>query len=88
MADQLDAGRALLPGDRPLAHLMTGNNRDVSRRALSIARVVDRLGPGQFLISLKIPEHSTERWVIEITQPVTVVQRREIYDKPEETKPE
>ena len=54
---------------------------DVSRRALSIARMIDRLPPGSYSISLKLPEHNTERWVVEVVQPVTVVQRKEIFDK-------
>lgn len=54
---------------------------DVSRRALSIARMIDRLGPGLYTIHLKRPENNSERWTIEILQPVTVVQKREVFDK-------
>lgn len=51
--------------------------QDVSARALSIARMIDRLGPGKYEISLIMPKSKTERWTIEITQrilgqPVTI----------------
>jgi len=57
---------------------------DVSRRALSIARMIDRLGPGSYTINLRRPENSSERWTIEILQPVTVVQKRDVFDKAQE----
>lgn len=57
---------------------------DVSRRALSIARMIDRLGPGNYTIHLKRPENGSERWTVEIVQPVTIVQKREVFDKAQE----
>lgn len=54
---------------------------DVSRKALSIARIIDRLPAGNYTIHLKRPENPSERWTVEIHQPVTVVQKREVFDK-------
>lgn len=65
---------------------MPSTNGDVSRRALSIARMIDRLGPGSYTINLKRPENASERWTIEILQPVTIVQKRDVVDRsPEES---
>lgn len=53
--------------------------QDVSRRALSLARILDRLDPGKFTISLIKPAGKHERWVIEISQSVTI-QRKELAE--------
>jgi len=53
-------------------------NYDVSRQAATIARMIDRLGPGMYTIHLSLPGNSSERWTIEIVQPVTVLQKREV----------
>lgn len=50
---------------------------DVSRSALSVARMLDRLGPGKFTITLIKGEGNSERWQIEIAQPVTI-QKKEL----------
>lgn len=57
---------------------------DVSRKALSVARIIDRLPAGNYTIHLKRPENPSERWTVEIHQPVTVVQKREVFDKAQE----
>lgn len=57
---------------------------DVSRRALSIARMIDRLGPGNYTIHLRRPDNTSERWTIEIQQPVTIVHKRDVVDKAHE----
>jgi len=61
---------------------------DVSRKALSIARIIDRLPAGNYTIHLKRPENPSERWTVEIHQPVTVVQKREVFDKTQEERRE
>lgn len=61
---------------------------DVSRKALSIARIIDRLPAGSYTIHLKRPENPSERWTVEIHQPVTVVQKREVFDKTQEERKE
>ncbi|MDH5605355.1 MAG: hypothetical protein OEY93_00550 [Anaerolineae bacterium] len=38
----------------------------VSRRALSLARVVDRLPPGEYLIRLKRSPFKTRPWQVEV----------------------
>lgn len=53
------------------------NHTDVSRSALSVARMLDRLGPGKFTITLIKGEGSSERWQVEIAQPVTI-QKKEL----------
>lgn len=53
----------------------------VSRRALSIARMIDRLPPGKFNIVLVKADHEGERWQIEINQPVTL-QKKELLQEP------
>lgn len=45
---------------------------DVSPRALSIARMIDRLQAGTFIIELIKPDSKTERWIICVKQPVTI----------------
>ena len=50
---------------------------DVSRNALSVARMLDRLGTGKFTITLIKGEGSSERWQVEIAQPVTI-QKKEL----------
>ena len=50
---------------------------DVSRRALSLARMVERLDPGKYTISLIKPTGKHERWAVEISQSVTI-QKKEI----------
>ncbi len=50
----------------------------VSRRALSIARMIDRLPPGKFNIVLIKADHEGERWQIEIAQPVTL-QKKDLH---------
>jgi len=52
----------------------------VSKRALSIARMIDRLGSGKFNITLIKPEGENTRWDIEIAQPVTI-QKRELHQQ-------
>jgi len=48
------------------------NRLDVSRRALSIARVIDRLPAGNFSIILLKPDIKTDNWRVEIRQSSTV----------------
>ena len=50
---------------------------DVSRRALSLARMVERLEPGKYTIALIKPAGKHERWAVEISQSVTI-QKKEI----------
>lgn len=57
----------------------------VSRRALSIARMIDRLPPGKFNIVLVKADHEGERWQIEINQPVTL-QKKELLQEPTSAK--
>ena len=52
---------------------------DVSRRALSLARMVERLAPGKYNIALIKPTSKHERWAVEISQSVTI-QKKEIGD--------
>jgi hypothetical protein len=47
----------------------------VSRRALSLARMIDRLGPGKFTITLIKPESENARWDVQIAQPVTILHK-------------
>ena len=44
-----------------------GVDLGVSPRALSIARVIDRLmkSPGQYMIRLVVPEHKRSPWLVE-----------------------
>ena len=49
------------------------NDLGVSRRALSVARMIDRLTPGgKYTILLIKPEGESDRWIVEITQSVTI----------------
>lgn len=50
---------------------MSNEPRDVSPRALSIARMIDRLGPGQHRIELKIDEFPGSPWELSVAK-VTV----------------
>ena len=50
---------------------------DVSRRALSFARMVERLDPGKYTIALIKPTSKHERWAVEISQSVTI-QKKEL----------
>jgi hypothetical protein len=45
---------------------------DVSRRALSIARMIDRLEPGKYTITVIKTDGESDRWQVEIAQPVTI----------------
>lgn len=67
----------------PIDTSQTPNNQtDVSRNALSIARRIDRLAPGQYTITIKKPEEKGAGWTFQIDQPVTI-QKGEIgKDKP------
>ena len=56
---------------------MAENQNDVSRRALSIARMIDRLEPGKYTVLLIKPEGESDRWIVEIAQPVTL-QKKEL----------
>jgi hypothetical protein len=64
---------------------MTANLLDVgvSRRALSIARMIDRLPPGKFNIVLIKADNDGERWQIQIDQPVTL-QKKDLHHEPAE----
>ncbi len=53
----------------------------VSRRALSIARMIDRLPPGKYSILLIKGDGDGERWQIEIAQPVTL-QKKDLHHEP------
>lgn len=55
---------------------------DVSRRALSIARMIDRLPPGKFNLVLEKGLGEGERWQIEIAQAVTL-QKKDLVHEPE-----
>jgi len=66
----------------------TSTNLDVSRKALSIARIIDRLPPGNYTIHLKRPENNAERWTVEVSQPVTIIQKRDVFDKAQEERKE
>lgn len=52
--------------------------QDVSRRAVSLARMLERLEPGKYNISLIKPTSGNERWMVEISQSVTI-QKKELY---------
>lgn len=52
--------------------ILPTQQQDVSRRALSIARIIDRLPAGKYTIQLVKAESESERWQIEIVQPVTI----------------
>lgn len=54
----------------------------VSRRALSIARMIDRLPPGKFNIVLIKADNEGERWQIQIDQPVTL-QKKDLHHETE-----
>ncbi len=54
---------------------------DVSRRALSVARMIDRLGPGKFNVLLIKPEGESDRWIVQIDQQVTL-QKKELDAAP------
>lgn len=41
---------------------------DVSQRALSIARMIDRLGPGRHRIELTIDEYPGSPWELSVSQ--------------------
>lgn len=58
---------------------MSANPNDVgvSRRALSVARMIDRLAPGKYTVLLIKPEGESDRWIVEIAQPVTI-QKKEL----------
>jgi hypothetical protein len=53
--------------------------QDVSRRALSLARMVERLEPGKYQITLIKPASKHDRWAVEISQSVTI-QKKDIGD--------
>ena len=44
--------------------------QDISRRALTIARLIDRLckTPGEYTVRLRIPYHGRGDWEVEITR--------------------
>lgn len=46
---------------------MAGRPEDISARALSIGRIIDRLcrAPGTYIITLVIPTHRRAPWLIE-----------------------
>lgn len=48
------------------------NFHDVSPRALSIARMIDRLEAGTYHIELVRPPSKTERWQVTVRQSVTL----------------
>ncbi len=52
----------------------------VSRRALSIAKMIDRLPAGKFNLIL-VKGDGGERWQIEIAQPVTL-QKKDLLHEP------
>lgn len=54
---------------------------DISQRALSIARMIDRLEPGIYNIELVRPVSKTERWTVTVSQSVTV-RRMSLEHKP------
>jgi hypothetical protein len=58
----------------------------VSRRALSLARMIDRLESGKFVITLIKPEGEAERWAVEISQSVTL-QKKELVQEATQTPP-
>ena len=64
--------------------MSTINKLDVSRSALSVARMLDRLGPGKFTITLIKGEGSSERWQVEIAQPVTIQKKELTYEVSED----
>jgi len=48
------------------------NLHGVSSRALSIARMIDRLEAGTYSIEFVRPPSNTERWMVTVRQSVTV----------------
>lgn len=56
---------------------------DISRQALSVARIVERLPPGEYTINIIRPERKTERWTIEVHR-IVLAQRELIDHAPEE----
>lgn len=61
---------------------LVNNSSDVSRRALSVARMIDRLGAGKFTITIIKGESGSERWQIEISQPVTLQKKDLVHENP------
>ena len=50
---------------------------DTSRRALSLARILDRLDPGTYIIELVKPEEKLAPWSFELAKPV-IIRRGEL----------
>lgn len=53
-------------------------NLGMSRQALSIARILERLPAGEYTVNLRRPERRSERWTVEVFQ--VVVALKEIVD--------
>jgi hypothetical protein len=51
-------------------------DKGVSPRALTIAKMIDRLPPGRYGIELFRPASPTERWEVTITQSTVVTVRK------------
>lgn len=55
----------------------TNSGGQVSSKALSIARIIDRLPPGSYIIRVVKPDDKAGSWPVEVMQPVTL-QKKEI----------
>jgi hypothetical protein len=51
---------------------------DVSQRALRIARIIDRMLPGTYMLMLVIPERDNHDWNLEVFGAVRI-QRYQVY---------
>lgn len=45
---------------------------DSSQRARSLARIIDRLEPGVYTLTVTKPAEKTRPWYFELAQPVTI----------------
>jgi len=59
-----------------------GSGLGVSLPAIQVARAVDRLGPGEYIIRLVKPPHVGDPWEVEIARAETV-QRLKVGGRPQ-----
>jgi hypothetical protein len=51
---------------------MPSDTDSLSNRAIYLAKMMDRLEPGRYVLYLTRPQDPSEKWHVELTQPVTL----------------
>ncbi len=59
---------------------LKGPQNDVSRKAMRVGRIIDRLLPGRYVLMLVLPEPPNQDWELEIFASVRI-QRYVVYEE-------